>query len=136
VTGTQAIIAILVGLVALASALGVAWAIFRSASVTKLREIDRQLIQSQEMLIAQQETDISRMKVDVAEAKNFVAVARADLTQKAAVDHLLELVIREERRRADEHEKQSDSLRMHAALLKDIVAILKQLREDNERASR
>lgn len=132
-TGTQLILSALAVLLALAGALGVAWAVFRSTSEQKLREIDRQLLNSQEMLIRQHEAELARLQTDMAKAENFVSIARADLTQKAAVDHLLELVVREERHRADEHEQQLDQTRAHTALLKEIILILKQLRDAETR---
>lgn len=132
-TGTQVILSALAVLLALAGALGVAWAVFRSTSEQKLREIDKQLLSSQEMLIRQHEAELARLQTDMAKAENFVSIARADLTQKAAVDHLLELVVREERRRADEHEQQRDETRAHTALLKEIILILKQLRDAETR---
>lgn len=129
-TTTQAILAAISTLLALAGVLGLAWAVFRSSSEQKLREIDKQLLSSQEMLIHQLEAELARVKADMNKAENFVALARADLTQKAAVDHLLELVVREERRRADEHEMQADALRTHTGLLKEIINQLKAQRQE------
>lgn len=124
-TVTQLVLGAIAILLSLAGALGIAWAVFRSASVEKLREIDKQLLGSQDMLIHQQEAEIARIKAERDKYENYAAMARADLTQKAAVDHLLEIVVAEEKRRADEHEHQVEIQEIHTMLLKDIIAQLK-----------
>lgn len=128
-TATQSVLAIISVLLGIAGALGISWAVFRSTSEQKLREIDKQLLNSQEMLIHQQEAEVTRLKVERDKAENFAAMARADLTQKAAVDHLLEIVVGEERRRAEEHKQAAEAMQVHTQLLKDIVAQLKGQRQ-------
>lgn len=102
----------------LAGALGVAYTLFRSASEQRLKEVDKQLLASQSLLIQQQETELARERAQRIKEEQTAATFRESLTQRAAVDHLAEIVERNELRRAEEHAAQS-------MLLKDIIAQLK-----------
>jgi len=108
-------------LVGIAGALGVAYTVFRSSSEQRLREVDQHIINNQNLLLTQQEGELSKMRTDLATEKQRSETYRESLTQRAAVDHLSEIVIREEQVRRQEHEAQ-------VMLLKDVLAQLKQQR--------
>lgn len=102
----------------MAGALGVAWAIFRSASEAKLREIDKRLIESQATLIAYNDAELAKERVQRATAELAAQTYRDSLTQKAAVDHLADILANAAAAEVVAHE-------MHTMLLKDIVAQLR-----------
>lgn len=127
-------------IIAVATGIGVAYAVSRSASDKERREIDKSLITSQRLLIDNQEAEIARCKTDLIEAVAAAARYRADLTQKAAVDHLLEVLVAEEGKRATEHGKQStelgkqsNALEVHSDLLRQVVSGLEALRAERQR---
>jgi hypothetical protein len=104
--------------VGMAGALGVAYAVFRSSAEQRLKEVDQRLINDQNMLISRLEHESSSLKADLSTATALANNFRESLTQKAAVDHLAELLIKEEKERKDEHA-------MHAMIMKDILAQMK-----------
>ena len=108
-------------MVGIAGALGVAYTVFRSASEQRLRDVDQQVIGHQNILIAQLEEQAKNLRTECQAEKQRSDTYRESLTQKAAVDHLSELVIREEQIRRQEHETQ-------IMLMKDMIAQLKGLR--------
>lgn len=112
-------------LVGTAGALGVAYTVFRSASEQRLREVDQSLLNHQNLLVAQLESELSKCRTDLATSEQKAEMYRSDLTQRAAVDHLADLVVREEQTRRFEHETQT-------ILLKDMIAQLKGLRGGKE----
>lgn len=119
--------------IAIATGVGVAYAVSRSASDKERREIDKSLITSQRLLIDNQEAEIARCKTELIEAVAAAARYRADLTQKAAVDHLLEVLVQEEGKRATEHTKQTNALEEHSDLLRQVVGSLEALRAERQR---
>lgn len=116
--GTETVLFSLSVLVGIAGALGVAYTIFRSSAEQRLREVDQQIINNQNVLIAQQEGEASRLRTDLANEKNRAEIYRESLTQRAAVEHLAEVVAREESARREEHSTQ-------IMLLKDVISQLK-----------
>lgn len=108
-------------LVGVAGALGVAYTVFRSSSEQRLREVDQHIITNQNLLMAQFEKELEKCRVDLSATKNKADNYREALTQRAAVDHLAELLAREERNREQEHHVQT-------MLLKDVIAQLKGMR--------
>jgi len=134
--GTLLVLLILAAVLGIAGTLGVSYAVLRSSSDKERREIDKQLIASQRALIDQNEAELSRERHLRAEAERKANDYRNDLTQKAAVDHLLEVLIREEQQRHTEHERQdAEHRRMaeeNARLLKAIIARLEEMRGDGD----
>lgn len=126
------VVLIMSGVVGIASALGVSYAVSRSSSDKERREIDKSLIDSQRLLIAQQETELGRERHRAEEADRMAKQYRSDLTQKAAVDHLLEVLVREEQQRHTEHTEQSEQQRRaaeeNASLLREIISRLEGMR--------
>lgn len=120
-------------IIAVATGVGVAYAVSRSASDKERREIDKSLISSQRLLIDNQEAEIARCKTELIEAVAAAARYRADLTQKAAVDHLLEVLVAEEGKRATEHGRQTNALEEHSDLLRQVVGSLEALRAERQR---
>lgn len=114
----ETILVALSTMVGIAGVLGVAYTVFRSASEQRLRELDQQIIGNQNVLITQKDTELARLRTLAEREKERADIYRTDLTQRAAVDHLSELVINEEKTRRDEHQVQS-------MILKDILAQLK-----------
>lgn len=112
-------------LVALAGALGVSYTIFRSASEQRLRELDKRIIENQTALLLQSETEVAKERQLRLAAELSSNTYRDSLTQKAAVDHLAEVLVKEEALRATEHVRQGEVHDMMVVLLKDIVAQLK-----------
>lgn len=132
--GTLLVLLILAAIFGIAGTLGVAYAILRSSSDKERREIDKQLIESQRALIAQNESELARQRHRADEMERKAIDYRNDLTQKAAVDHLLEVLIREEQQRHEEHERQDTEQRQRAdenvKLLKEIIAKVEEKRRD------
>lgn len=112
------VIYVVFSLLGLAGALGLAYTLFRSASEQRLREVDKQLLASQNLLIQQQETELARERAQRIKEEQTAATFRESLTQRAAVDQLAQVVERAETKRAEEHQIQM-------TLLKDIIAQLK-----------
>ncbi len=104
--------------VGLAGALGVAYAVFKSASEQRLRDVDQRLINDQNMRITMLESEVSRAHTDLQAAVQKAELYRESLTQKAAVDHLAEIIVTEEKRRSEEHRTQE-------VLMKDLLAQMK-----------
>jgi hypothetical protein len=105
-------------LVGVAGAMGVSYTVFRSAAEQRLREVDQHLIGNQTVLITQLEEQIVHLRQECDAEKRRSETYRESLTQKAAVEHLSEVVIREEQIRRQEHEAQ-------LMLLKDMIAQMK-----------
>lgn len=118
VGGPDTILVAISTLVGIAGALGVAYTVFRSASEQRLREVDQQIIGNQNLLIAQMEEQVRNLRTEFTAEKQRSDTYRESLTQRAAVDHLSEIVIREEQVRRQEHEAQ-------IMLIKDLIAQLK-----------
>jgi hypothetical protein len=123
--GTETILLALSTLIGVAGALGVAYAVFRSTSEQRLREVDQSLLNHQNLLLQQVDTELSKCRADLVLEKQRADMYRSDLTQRAAVDHLADTVAKDETTRRIEHE-------MQAMLLKDIIAQLKGLRGTKE----
>jgi hypothetical protein len=119
--GTETVLFALSTLVGVAGALGVAYTVFRSSSEQRLREVDQSLINHQNLAMTQLEGELSRCRTDLTAAVQQATTYRESLTQRAAVDHLAEIVVKEEQTRRLEHETQ-------IMLLKDVVAQLKGMR--------
>lgn len=119
--GADTILFAISTLVGVAGALGIAYTVFRSASEQRLRDVDQHIINNQNLLMAQLESELSKVRVDLATSEQRSEAYRESLTQRAAVDHLSELIVKEEQFRRVEHETQ-------IMLLKDVVAQLKGLR--------
>jgi|SRR5690349_1113922 len=118
---TETVLFAISTLVGLAGALGVAYTVFRSSSEQRLKEVDQHIINNQNLLLQQLESELSKLRTELSTERQRAETYRDSLTQKAAVDHLSELVIREEKVRHEEHE-------MQVMLLKDILAQLKHAR--------
>jgi hypothetical protein len=125
VAGADTVLFAISTLVGVAGALGVAYTVFRSASEQRLREVDQSLLNHQNLLVAQLESELSKCRTDLATTEQKAEMYRSDLTQRAAVDHLADLVVREEQTRRFEHEAQT-------MLLKDMITQLKGLRGRKE----
>lgn len=106
----------------LAGTLGVAYTVFRSASEVKLRELDSRIISNQKELQTQIEAELAKERVLRIASEQKAETYRSDLTQRAAVEHLAEMVQREELSRKEEHRKQIEMSEMQITLLKDLVA--------------
>lgn len=119
--GPETVLVAISTIVGIAGALGVAYTVFRSASEQRLREVDQQIVQNQGVLIAQLEEQVRQARSECDAEKRRSETYRESLTQRAAVDHLSEVVIREEQIRRTEHETQM-------VLLKDVIAQLKGMR--------
>lgn len=112
-------------LIGIAGTLGVAYTVFRSTSEQRLRELDKRIIENQSTLIIQSETEVTKERQLRLAAEQASNTYRESLTQKAAVDHLAEVLIKEEAARHTEHVRQGEMHDVMIALLKDIVAQLK-----------
>lgn len=119
--GTDTVLFAVSTLVGVAGALGVAYTVFRSASEQRLREVDQHIINNQNLLMTQLETELAKLRAEVEAFKQRADTYRESLTQRAAVDHLAELVARNEEQRRQEHEAMM-------RLLKDVIAQLKGMR--------
>lgn len=104
--------------VGVAGALGVAFTVFRSASEQRLREVDQHVINNQNLLLAQLESELSKVRTELAAMQQRADTYRESLTQRAAVDHLSDIVVRSDAARRQEHDTQ-------IMLLKDVIAQLK-----------
>jgi hypothetical protein len=104
--------------IGVAGALGVAFTVFRSASEQRLREVDQHVINNQNLLLAQLESELSKVRTELAAMQQRADTYRESLTQRAAVDHLSEIVVRSDDARRQEHDTQ-------IMLLKDVIAQLK-----------
>lgn len=104
--------------VGVAGALGVAFTVFRSASEQRLREVDQHVINNQNLLLAQLESELSKVRTELAAMQQRADTYRESLTQRAAVDHLSDIVVRDGAARRQEHDTQ-------IMLLKDVIAQLK-----------
>lgn len=135
-SGVQAAFSILGVIIVLAGALGLAYTVFRSSSEQKLRELDKRIIENQQALISQTEAELIRERARAQAAENNAVTYRDALTQKAAVDHLLEVLVREEQARHTEHADHQREAEVSRSLLKEALEILKELRERAERLSR
>lgn len=121
VGGPDTILVAISTLVGIAGTLGVAYTVFRSAAEQRLRDVNQDIIVNQERLIAQQDEQIRQLRAECVSEKQRSETYRETLTQKAAVDHLSELVIREEQTRREEHAAQ-------LIIMKDIIAQMKRMR--------
>lgn len=119
--GAETVLFAVSTLVGVAGALGVAYTVFRSASEQRLREVDQHIITNQNVLMSQLEAQLAEARKDAAKEKDRADTYRSDLTQRAAVEHLSDHVIREEQIRREEH----SAILM---LLKDMIAQLKNSR--------
>jgi hypothetical protein len=124
-----AVISIVGVILGIAGTLGVAYAIFRSASEQKLRELDKRIIENQQALLTQTETELTRERARAQAAETNAVTYRDALTQKAAVDHLLEVLVREEQARHAEHEQHGRHFEAQTALLREILAALRERRD-------
>jgi tRNA U55 pseudouridine synthase TruB len=120
--GADTVLFLVSTVVGIAGTLGVAYTVFRSGSEQKLRELDARIIQNQKELQLQLETEVSKERQLRIAAEQKAETYRSDLTQKAAVEHLAEIVQREEKERRIEHQKQIEFAEMQTTLLKDLVA--------------
>lgn len=125
-TGVVAIVSLILGL---AGTLGIAWAVFRTSSEGKLRELDKRIIENLQSLLNQTETELTRERTRAQAAESNAITYRDALTQKAAVDHLLEVLVREEQARHQEHAQHAKESETTRALLKEILGELKAQRE-------
>lgn len=121
-----AIIGLILGI---AGTLGVSYAIFRTASEGKLRELDKRIIENQQALLTQTENELTRERARAQAAETNAVTYRDALTQKAAVDHLLEVLVREEQARHNEHNEHARTFELQAGLLREILAELKAQRD-------
>lgn len=112
-----------------AGTMGVAYAVFRSASEQKLRELDKRIIENQQALLVQTETELTRERARAQAAETNAVTYRDALTQKAAVDHLLEVLVREEQARHAEHEQHGRHFEMQTGLLREILDELRAKRD-------
>lgn len=129
-TGVVAIVSLILGL---AGTLGIAWAVFRTSSEGKLRELDKRIIENLQSLLGQTESELTRERTRAQAAENNAVTYRDALTQKAAVDHLLEVLVREEQARHQEHAQHAKEAETTRNLLKEILTLLKAQRELFER---
>lgn len=132
-TTASTILVILAGVIAIAGALGVAYAVFRSSSEQKLRDLDKRIIENQQALLNQTEAELVRERARAQSAESNAITYRDALTQKAAVDHLLEVLVREEQARHAEHAQHSRDAEMQIKLLKEIQAELRARRDSAAR---
>jgi len=130
--GADTILFLVSTVVGVAGTLGVAYTVFRSSSEQKLRELDKRIIDNQQALLTQTETELTRERARAQAAENNAVTYRDALTQKAAVDHLLEVLVREEQARHHEHRQHSESFEAQTALLREILTEL-QARRDSVR---
>jgi hypothetical protein len=119
--GADTVLIAISTMVGIAGALGVAYTIFRSSSEQRLREVDQHIINNQNLLLTQLESELSKVRTALATEGQRAETYRESLTQRAAVEHLSEIVIREEQSRRVEHEAQT-------MLLKDVIAELRNQR--------
>lgn len=124
-TSAQTVLIGISVLVGLAGALGVAYTVFRSASEVKLRELDKRIIDNQNELLKQAETETAKERQLRIAAELSANTYRESLTQKAAVDHLSEVILREEQLRHEEHRRQDERHENIIMLIKDVVVALK-----------
>lgn len=113
-------------LVGVAGALGVAYTVFRSASEQRLRDVDQHIINNQNLLMQQLESELSKLRTDVVSAEQKATTYRESLTQRAAVDHLAEIVVQEEKTRRAEHEAQMVLIRTAMERIDSIVMLMKE----------
>lgn len=113
----------------IAGTMGVAYAIFRSASEQKLRELDKRIIENQQALLTQTETELTRERARAQAAETNAVTYRDALTQKAAVDHLLEVLVREEAARHNEHQEHARHFELQTGLLREILDELRARRD-------
>lgn len=118
---TDSVLLAIATFVGIAGSLGVAYTVFRSSSEQRLRDVDQRLINDQNMRITMLESDKSKLDTDLHAAIQKAELYRESLTQKAAVDHLAEILIREEAIRKEEHATQ-------LMVLKDLLAQMKRER--------
>ena len=130
--GADTILFLVSTVVGLAGILGVAYTVFRSSSEQKLRELDKRIIDNQQALLTQTENELTRERTRATSAENNAVTYRDALTQKAAVDHLLEVLVREEKARHDEHAQHSEWFKSQSELLKEVLSELK-VRRDSVR---
>lgn len=123
--GADTLIFLVSTVIGIAGTVGVAYAVFRSSSEQKLRELDGRIIQNQKELQTQLEAEISKERQLRIAAEQKAETYRSDLTQKAAVEHLAEMVQREEKERRVEHQKQIEFAEMQTTLLKDLIASIR-----------
>lgn len=128
-----AILSIVGVIFGIAGTLGVAYAVFRSASEQKLRELDKRIIENQQALLTQTETELTRERARAQAAETNAVTYRDALTQKAAVDHLLEVLVREEQARHAEHQEHGKHFEMQTNLLREIVSELRAKRDSASR---
>lgn len=115
-----AVVSIVGVILAIAGTLGVAYAVLRSASEQKLRELDKRIIDNYQALVTQLEAEKTSAVVERDAAERRAADYREALTQKAAVDHLAEMV---------EHQwkQQRETDSAHSQLLRDILEHLRRI---------
>lgn len=121
-----AIIGLILGI---AGTLGVSYAIFRTASEGKLRELDKRIIENQQALLTQTENELTRERARAQAAETNAVTYRDALTQKAAVDHLLEVLVREEQARHSEHQEHARRFENQTGLLREILDELRTRRD-------
>lgn len=120
-------------IIGLAGTLGVAYAVFRSASEQKLRELDKRIIENLQALQVQTEQELTRERARAQAAENNAVTYRDALTQKAAVDHLLEVLVREEQARHTEHLQHSRDAEAAMGLLREVLNELRAQRDARQR---
>lgn len=123
--GADTILFLVSTIVGISGLLGVAYTIFRSAAQQKVAELNKQIIDNQQLILAQQEAEVIKERQLRIAAEQSADSFRESLTQKAAVDHLAEVLVREEGKRFEEHQRQAEMHETMVMLLKDIVAQLK-----------
>lgn len=129
----SAIVAIVSLIIGVAGTLGVAYAVFRSSSEQKLRELDKRIIENTQALLTQTESELTRERARAQAAENNAVTYREALTQKAAVDHLLEVLVREEAERHREHAAHREGADAQMQVLREILSLLKARRDSAAR---
>lgn len=112
---------------AVIGALGIAYAVFKSATVTKTIDLLETENKALGQSVNRQSGDITVLQGRVTTLEDENKLLRGMVTGKTAIDDLAEQVNREERNRREEHAQMAASNTQMMTLLNSIMTILKDI---------
>jgi hypothetical protein len=121
----KAVFAAISALLAVVGALGIAYAVFKSATVTKTIDLLETENKALGQSVSRQAGDITTLQERVTTLESENKVLRNVVTGKSVIDELAEKVVQEEKDRHDEHESMTFLLNSIMTLLKDILGTMR-----------
>lgn len=118
---TQTVAIVLTAVVSVATAMGIAYAVFKSTARTNTNLLYERENDALTKALARQETEATRLATKVETLTNTNAVLQETVSGAAAVRHLATEIAREEAARREEHQAMM-------LLLKDLIAIIRRER--------